>query len=883
MAAKFTPVFQQWQRVKQQHPDALLLFRMGDFYEMFGEDAEIGARALELTLTSRDSGGGRRIPMCGVPYHSVDKYLARLVEQGYKCAICEQVGDPKTSRGLMDRVVTRVLTPGTAVEDFLLQAKANNYLAAVARSPTNTKRFGLAWVDVSTGEFLCAELDSGEDGLLSELARLQPAELLLPQALAEGTALKERLESQLSTRLVVIPEQPRARTAEQVLRDHFRVASLRGFGIDDAPLAQEAAACALEYLLESRLDLAAHVRSLARYQPEQYMVLDAATQRNLELVRNIRDGSAEGTLLSLLDRTVTSMGGRLLRRWLLRPLRDLEEIAARHDAVEELLRDSFRRREVREALGKLRDIERLTSRVATQAANARDLAALGASLALVPQVKQALDGVRAPLLGQLAQRIDPVPEAAQLLQRAIVDDPPTSLREGGLIRSGYNAQLDDLREVARGGKKWIAELEQKERQRTGIKSLRVGYNSVFGYYIEVTHANRHMVPDHYIRKQTLRNAERYITPELKEWESKVLGAEERSCALEYELFCEVRQQVAGYAPRLLETARALAELDVLATLAEVAAVRGYVRPVVDDSDVIDIRQGRHPVVEAMLLDERFVPNDALLNCQSDQLLIVTGPNMAGKSTYLRQVALIVLLAQMGSFVPAESARIGVIDRIFTRVGAHDDLALGQSTFMVEMTEAANILHNATRDSLIILDEIGRGTSTFDGLAIAWAVAEYIHNVIGAKTLFATHYHQLNALEEQLPRVRNYRILVREEGERMVFIRRIVRGGTDRSYGIQVARLAGLPAGVIERAKQVLWSLEEEARAGRPAPSKVKPPPLDFSLGQLSLFGPAEPDPRLDYLKQIESLDINSLTPLAALNFLNELKQKLKQAKKPEEQ
>jgi len=873
-SANLTPMFRQWEAAKAECPDALVLFRMGDFYELFGEDAEVASRILDLTLTARECGQRNKIPMCGVPFHSVDRYLGRLIDQGLKAAICEQIGDPKLAKGLVDRRITRVITKGTAIEDFLLEARANNYLAALYRDPADTRHLGVAWVDVSTGEFEACEIDGGLVEAVEELGRLCPSEVVLDESLAAEEGVSDGLARRLGARVIAANAGPHGRRARETLCRHFGVASLAGFGLEDAAAAREAAAIVLEYLRESKLDVANHLRAISLRAPGELMYLDTATRRNLELTQSIRGGGREGTLLALIDITLTPMGSRRLRQWLLAPLRAVEPIIARQGAVADIAQATAVRRHIRGALERVGDIERLMARVGTGSASARDLVALGRSLEQIPTVRAVLESLAAAKLAELSQALDAVPEVTSAISSALVDEPPVSLREGGLIRPGHCADLDELRGIATSGKDWIAALEAQERERTGIKSLRVGFNSVFGYYIEVSNANKDLVPEDYIRKQTLANAERYITPGLKEYESKVLGAEEKISALEYELFVALRQRVAEFAGRVLDTATALAEVDVLAALAEVAVRRNYVRPEVDGGDGIEIEGGRHPTVESLMPEGEFVPNDCRLDSLREQMAIVTGPNMAGKSTYLRQVALTVLLAQIGGFVPARRAKLGVVDRIFTRVGAHDDLAQGQSTFMVEMTETASILHSATRDSLIILDEIGRGTSTFDGLAIAWAVAEYIHNVVGAKTLFATHYHQLNALCESLPRVRNLRVLVKEEGERMTFLHRIAEGGTDRSYGVQVARLAGLPRAVIERAREVLWSLEQENSVGKlPAP-KAAVPKLEFSMSQLSLFGPPEPDPRVELLRSVERIDVNGLTPLAALNFLADLRQKL---------
>ena len=866
--ARATPMFRQFAAAKRAHPDALLLFRMGDFYETFGEDAEIAARELELTLTSRDAGKGKRVPMCGVPHHAVQRYLAQLVRKGYRCAICDQMEDPKLAKGIVKRAVTRVVTPGTLLEDEMLEAGAHNFLVAVTLV---SGAWGIAVVEVSTGDFLVTQIDAEERGmesLVEEISRLMPAEIVVSGALAQDEALCAELRDKGEARVTAWEEtSPAWQSAVELLSEHFGVASLEGFGCADLPAAVEAAALALRYLRANELPALQHLRQLITYSTGTHMVIDAATRRNLELVEGLRPGDASRTLLSLVDDTRTPMGARLCRQWLLRPLLDEQAIAERLDAVAELVRNATLAGEAEPRLRVIRDLERLMARTAAGTATPRDLRALAVSCGPLAGLKAALSAGEAARLQHLGGQIDPLDDLIQLVETALVEDPPAQPSEGGLFRDGYSGELDELRQASAGGKQWIAALQAQEREATGIKSLKVGFNQVFGYYIEVSKPNLSLVPESYIRKQTMTNAERFITPELKEKEALVLGAEEKIADLEYRLFCELRSQVAEACGRVFQSARAVAELDVLAGLARLAIRNGYVRPEVDRSPRLEIRAGRHPVVEEMLGASQFVPNDVRLDTEKDQLLIVTGPNMAGKSTYLRQVALIVLLAQMGSFVPAQEARIGLVDRIFTRVGASDDLATGQSTFMVEMTESANILHNATERSLVVLDEIGRGTSTFDGLSIAWAVAEYLVNQVGAKTMFATHYHHLNELEQVLPRVRNVRVAVREEGEDVTFLYRIVDGGADRSYGIQVARLAGLPVEVIERAKEVLHSLEAEDLGSQVAPTErgvrqVAPPV------QLQLFE-AAPHPVVEKLKE---LDLDQMTPLQAMTRLGELQQ-----------
>ena len=869
MAENLTPLFRQYWEIKRQYPDVLLLFRLGDFYETFYEDAAVAAQALEITLTSRPGAGGERVPMAGIPAHAVERYLARLIAAGHRVALCDQVEDPRFAKGLVRRQVTRVVTPGTVLEESLLEAKANHYLVAVipGGEELDTCPWGVAVADVSTGEFAVTEIHGEAPGarLLEELERLAPRELLLPERAAGAEWLTQARPWVVTPVAAAAPF--RRRSARQTLLDHFQTQSLRGFGCEELPLAIEAAAAILDYLRLRQVDAARHLRSLATYSLDAFMGLDATARRNLEVTQSLSDGSRARSLLGLVDTTLTPMGGRLLRRWLERPLLDPAAIRARLDAVEELVGDALFRGDVRERLRECADLERLASRAGTGTATPRDLGALRRSLALLPTLRTLAATRQGPLLAAIAARLDPLDDLRDLLERALVDDPPALLRDGGILRPGYDPTLDDLRRAVAEGKEWIANLEARERERTGIKSLKVGYNAVFGYYIEVTRPNVPLVPADYHRKQTTANAERYITPELKEREALVIGAEERIVERESRLFQELRETVGRAAPRILAVAAAIAELDALAAFAETAVRLGFSRPVVDDGPVIDIRNGRHPVVERFG-SEPFVPNDCFLDGEEHRLLIITGPNMAGKSTYLRQTALIVLLAQAGCFVPADAARIGVVDRIFTRVGAHDDLASGQSTFMVEMTETANILHHATPRSLVILDEIGRGTSTYDGLSIAWAVAEHLQR-IECKTLFATHYHHLNDLAERLPGVKNYRVAVKEEGHHIVWLRKIVPGGTDRSYGIQVARLAGLPEEVIERAREVLAELEAQSRNGRSPARTVRIEERKQRL-QLTLFeGEEHP-----VLAELRALDLTTMSPIEALTTLYRLQRQL---------
>jgi DNA mismatch repair protein MutS len=858
-------MMRQFHEVKARYPGMILLFRMGDFYEMFLEDAQVAAPILGLTLTSR-SKGEKAIPMAGVPHHSVHTYIKRLIQAGYKVALCDQIEDPREANGLVDRDVTRVITPGTLTEDNLLESKDHNYLVSVC---VENERAGMAWVDLSTGRF-CVE-DCPTRKLQDELTRLNPSELLIPEAATQsddGMAARFRRD----TNAMVTPRADWTYgrdTALKLLMEHFHVASLEGFGCGDLGLAISAAGAALNYLQETQKISLGHIRRLTRMSAEDRLVLDRASVVSLELTRTLRDGRREGTLLWVLDRTQSPMGGRLLKEWLISPLRSVEDIQARQDGVEELVKDRLLRSELRAKLAEVYDIERLTARVATARANARDLLALRRSLEPLPELKERLSATFTGRIRKISEQLDPVPEVRDLIAASIAPEPPVTLREGGLIRDGYSEELDELRSIQRDGRSWIARFQAAEIERTGISTLKVGYNNVFGYYIEVTHTHGEKVPAEYIRKQTLKNAERYITPELKEYETKVLTARERSYDLEYDLFVRTREQVAQYAARMQETAQLLAELDVLASLAEVAADYRYVRPQIDEGHELNIQDGRHPVIERTLT-EPFVPNDTALDGEGTQMMIITGPNMAGKSTYIRQVALITLMAQIGSFVPAASARIGLVDRIFTRVGASDEISRGQSTFMVEMVETANILNNATDRSLIILDEVGRGTSTFDGVSIAWAVAEYIVQHVKCRTLFATHYHELTELASLYKEIRNHNIAVREWQDEIIFLRKIVEGGTDKSYGIHVARLAGVPREVVERAKTILSNLENAALDDQDKPRLALKPGRRRRKAdglQLMLFS-SESDLIAETLRR---LDTSTLTPIEALNKLEELK------------
>ncbi|MFQ6101691.1 MAG: DNA mismatch repair protein MutS [Anaerolineae bacterium] len=866
---KVTPVRKQYLQIKAQHADAIVFFRLGDFYETFDEDAEIAARELDLVLTSRPVAKGQRVPMAGVPHHAIEGYIARLIEKGYRVAIAEQVGEV-TGKGLVHREVTRVVTPGTVVEPALLDEKRPNYLAAIVvegdpSTGLRAGRAGLAYADITTGEFATAQLDTDE--VEQELARLQPRECLIPEEASIEHPATSNQQLATSTHVTPLPAYRfELGAARQALLDHFGVATLDGFGCAGKPLAIRAAGAIIHYLRETQKGALAQIVTLRTYSTSRFMMLDAATRRNLELTETIRERKTRGSLLGILDLTLTPMGGRLLRARLAQPLLNRAELEARLDQVQAFYEDTIVRGRVREALKGMPDLERLTNRVLAGVATPRDLVGIRKALEAVKEARSRMqDATRntqyegASCLVRLASSLDPCEDVAALVASAIVEDPPASLSAGGVIRPGFSAELDSIVTAARDAKAWIANLEKEERERTGIKNLKVGYNKVFGYYIEVTKANLSAVPDEYIRKQTLVNAERFITPELKEYEALVLNAEERQAEVEARLFSDVCQQVGARARAgaLLKTARALARLDVAAALAEVAVRNRYVRPELTDDDALEVVGGRHPVVERTLQDEPFTPNDLHLN-GDERILIITGPNMAGKSVYLRQAALIVLMAQMGGFVPADRARIGIVDRIFTRIGAQDEVASGQSTFMVEMVETANILNHATTRSLLILDEIGRGTSTYDGLSIAWAVVEYLHNhpERRARMLFATHYHELTEMAERLPAVRNYNLAVVEEGGQVVFLHKVVPGGADRSYGIHVAQLAGVPRPVIHRAEELLAQLESgEFRPGTPAPEPYQP----------VLFAQEHP-----VVEELRELDVSTITPLEAINKLYEL-------------
>ncbi len=860
---KMTPAMKQYYEAKEKHKDALIFFRMGDFYESFGDDAKIIAKELDITLTSRGRDKeGDDMPLAGIPYHAVDSYLPRLIKKGYKVAICEQLEDPKTAKGVVKRGVVRVITPGTVIDSSLISDISNNYLMSVSGEGTE---FGVSFLDVSTGEFLTTQFTDNHsyDKIISEAARMKPVECILSPMLFENKKLTRRLKDlNIALNKLEADAFDPERARERLLK-HLAVLTLEGMGCEKLSFSVSSAGAALEYAQKTQMRDLKHIQTVRTYFENEFMVLDSITLRNLEIIQGIR--GEPSSLLSVIDRTKTPVGARVLRKWLLSPLISVNKITERLDAVDEIVKKTLLRYDLRQQLSCIRDIERLIGRIVYGNSNARDLIALKLSLAAIPEIIKSLkeSDVKSGLLSGIMARLGDYTDIVTLLERALVDAPPVSVREGGMIKDGYNEKLDELKKLSLHGKDWIAEMQQKERERTGIKSLKIGYNSVFGYYIEVTKANLSQVPQDYIRKQTTANGERFYTPELKEKEAMILSADDKRMALEFELFNEINSLIAGKAKEIQATAQAIAELDVIANLAEIAVNNRYVRPEVNDSCNILIRDGRHPVVEASI--SGFVPNDISMDCAQNQFLLITGPNMAGKSTYMRQTALIVLMAQLGSFVPASYASIGIVDRIFTRVGAFDDLASGQSTFMIEMVELANILNNATPKSLVLLDEIGRGTSTYDGYSIAKAVVEFIHNKdrVGVRSLFATHYHQLTSIEGTLKRVKNYHIAVKEEGSELVFLRKIIPGATDKSYGIHVARLAGVPLKVTQRAKEILKEVENGGAMRGMGSAKYT---------QLVLFELETPK-ESPVIEELKKLNVDAMTPLEALNALAELKKK----------
>ncbi|WP_313132239.1 DNA mismatch repair protein MutS [Anaerocolumna sp.] len=902
--AELTPMMQQYMELKSQYKDCILFYRLGDFYEMFFEDAIICSKELEITLTGKNCGLEERAPMCGIPYHAVDGYLSKLISRGYHVAICEQVEDPKAAKGIVRREVIRIVTPGTNINPQALDESKNNYLMGIVHT---TNAYGISTVDVTTGDFYVTEVDSDRK-LLDEITKFNPSEIICNSTfLVSGVDiddLKSRLQISISNlEAWYFDDEGCAKS----LKEHFNVSSLDGLGLRDYTIGVIASGAVLQYLYETQKNSLTHLTKIMPYVTSKYMLLDSSTRRNLELTETLREKQKRGSLLWVLDKTKTAMGARLLRNYLEQPLIDKEEINIRLDAIAELNDSVITREEIREYLNPIYDLERLMGRISYKSAGPRDLIAFKSSLSMLPHIKILLNTSSSNLLKSIFDNLDPLEDLYSLIETSIVEEPPITVREGGIIKDGFHEEVDKLRKAKTKGKTWLAELESREKEKTGIKNLRIKFNKVFGYYLEVTNSYQNLVPENWIRKQTLTNAERYTTSELKELEDVILGAEDKLFSLEYDLFCEVRDKIASEVSRIQQTAKSVAKLDVFTSLALVAERNNFVRPSINEDGVIDIKDGRHPVVEKMISNDMFVANDTYLNNKEKRISIITGPNMAGKSTYMRQTALIVLMAQVGSFVPAAYANIGIVDRIFTRVGASDDLASGQSTFMVEMTEVANILRNATKNSLLILDEIGRGTSTFDGLSIAWAVVEHISNpkLLGAKTLFATHYHELTELEGKLDSVNNYCIAVKEQGEDIVFLRKIVKGGADKSYGIQVAKLAGVPESVLKRANEIVEELSqnditEKARAIADSHSNQENIPDDSSdkdyvaeadnetnphykakkkhtdiPNQMSFFDFNDVlNPYEDIIKELKTINLNSMTPMEAMNILYELQQKI---------
>ena len=871
-------MMQHYLKTKEEYKDCILFYRLGDFYEMFFDDALTVTKELEITLTGKDCGLEERAPMCGVPFHAAENYINRLIAKGYKVAICEQMEDPKTAKGMVKREVIRVVTPGTNLNATGIDDAKNNYLMSIVYMENH---FGICIADVSTGECYVTEVDKGRK-LVDEINKYTPSEIICNQALMVSGIDVDDLKNRMNIAIYPLDSWYfDDELCHKTLMEHFHVMSIEGLGLGDYETSILAAGALFIYLKETQKSNLEHMSRITPYVTDHFMLIDSSSRRNLELVETLREKQKRGSLLWVLDKTKTAMGARMMRSFVEQPLVDVEEIEKRQDAIEELNSKPMIRDEIREYLQPVYDLERLISRISYHSANPRDLLAFRSSLEMLPHIRLLLKECSGSALQEIYEDMDALEDLCELITAAIVDDPPLAMKEGGIIRDGYNQDVDNYRNAKTEGKNWLADLETEEREKTGIRNLRIKYNKVFGYYLEVTNSFKEMVPDYYTRKQTLTNAERYITPKLKELEDMILGAEDKLYSLDYVLFAQVRDKVASEVERIQKTARAVARLDVFASLSLVASRNNYVRPTVNSRGVIDIRGGRHPVVEKMIPNDMFIANDVKLDNGENRIAVITGPNMAGKSTYMRQVALIVLMAQIGSFVPAQKAKIGIVDRIFTRVGASDDLASGQSTFMVEMTEVANILRNATKNSLLILDEIGRGTSTFDGLSIAWAVIEHIASpkILGAKTLFATHYHELTELEGKIPGVNNYCIAVKERGDDIVFLRKIVKGGADKSYGIQVAKLAGVPDSVIDRAKELVEELVDADITERvrdlAAVPKTKKKAVHYDevdLEQMSLFDTVKDD---DILQELKDIDVGNLTPIDALNTIYRLQNKLK--------
>ena len=876
-----TPMMQQYMETKSQYPDCILFYRLGDFYEMFFDDALTASKELEITLTGKNCGMEERAPMCGVPYHAVDGYLTKLVSKGYKVAICEQVEDPKQAKGIVKREVVRIVTPGTILDAAAIDESKNNYIMCIVYI---ADRYGLSVADVTTGDYFVTELPDGQK-LKDEIFKFMPSEIICNESFYMSGMDLEDMKNRLGITIYSLESWYfDDEICKSKLIEHFKVSSLQGLGLSDYDCGVISAGALLQYLLETQKNDLSHMTHITPYTTGKYMMLDSSTRRNLELCETLREKQKRGSLLWVLDKTKTAMGARTLRKYIEQPLIERTEIERRLDAVTELKEEAISREEIREYLSPVYDLERLITRITYGSANPRDLTAFSTSLEMLPAIHYILEDMKSDLLCEICKEMDTLEDLCSLVKSAIAQEPPIAMKEGNIIRDGYSEEVDTLRRAKSDGKTWLAKLEEQEREKTGIKNLKIKYNKVFGYYLEVTNSYKELVPEYYTRKQTLANSERYITPELKELEDTILGAEDKLYALEYELYCTVRDTIAGEVIRIQKTAKAVAALDVFTSLALVAERNNYIRPTINVQGKIDIKDGRHPVVEQMIPNGSFICNDTVLDDKKQRISIITGPNMAGKSTYMRQVALIVLMAQLGSYVPASKANIGLVDRIFTRVGASDDLASGQSTFMVEMTEVANILRNATSKSLLVLDEIGRGTSTFDGLSIAWAVVEYISDakLLGAKTLFATHYHELTEVEGKINNVNNYCIAVKEKGDDIVFLRKIVKGGADKSYGIQVAKLAGVPDIVINRAKEIVEELADEditsrvsEIASREAEAKKKTKSKKYDevdIAQFSLFDTVKDD---DVLEELKAIDVGNLTPIDALNTIYRLQNKLK--------
>lgn len=870
--AKLTPMMEQYFEIKNQYKDCILFYRLGDFYEMFYDDALTASKELEITLTGKNCGQEERAPMCGVPFHSCEPYINKLVEKGYRVAICEQVEDPKAAKGIVKRDVIRVVTPGTNTLLQSLDETRNNYIMSVF---CENELFGVAVCDLSTGEFRTTQIEH-QDALLDEINKFQPSEIICNDGFCICGLDFEYIREKIGTIITPVASYYyETEHCEKMILEQYHLINLEGIGLTDYPFGVVASGGLLQYLHETQKTSLSHLMELIPYSTQNYMILDSATRRNLELCETLREKSKKGSLLWVLDKTKTAMGARMLRKMVEQPLIHKQAIKERLDAVEMLKENVMAREELREYMNSIYDLERLTMKISYRTANPRDLISFKTSIQYLPYIKDILAQFSKGVLARMAEDLDPLSELHELLEQSIEEDPPIPIKEGGILKEGYNKEVDHLKKAKTEGKSWLAELEEREKEKTGIKNLRVRYNKVFGYYIEVTNSYKDLVPDYYIRRQTLANAERYTTEELLELARTILGAEEKLCALEYELYVDIREKLAAEIERIQRTAHVIAWLDAFASLALVAEQNGYVRPALNQRGVIDIRDGRHPVVEKMMRGELFVSNDTLLDHKKNRVNIITGPNMAGKSTYMRQTALIVLMAQIGSFVPAKSANIGLVDRIFTRVGASDDLASGQSTFMVEMSEVANILRHATKDSLLILDEIGRGTSTYDGLSIAWAVVEYIagSGLAGAKTLFATHYHELTELEGKLSGVNNYCIAVQEKGDNIIFLRKIIKGSADKSYGIQVAKLAGVPEAVIERAKEIAEELERsDIATGEAKKTEPEEEPVQLSLFDTMGILPVEVK-ESPVEQELKALDLGNMTPIQALNLLYELQQK----------